>query len=147
MPSYRAVVGVPEDPLAEKIVRLWEQVLPGRRHTLAERLEHSRDPWGVIALDGEDVIGFKLGYSDRPGRFYSWIGGVAPEHRRRGIAAELMRRQHQRCAAKGYTRIRTHTTNDHKPMLLLNIRSGFDIIGVTAAPGRGLRVVMERALP
>ncbi|MEL6349491.1 MAG: GNAT family N-acetyltransferase [Myxococcota bacterium] len=147
MLSYLAVPGVPKDALAAGIVRLWDHVLPGRRSGLAARLERAHDPWGLVALDGDDVIGFKLGYSDRPGRFYSWLGGVAPEYRRQGIAAELMRRQHERCVAAGYTRIRTHTTNDHKPMLLLNIRSGFDIIGVTASPDRGVRIVLERALP
>ena len=46
----------------------------------------------------------------------------------------------------GYARIRTHTTNDRKPMLMLNLRAGFDIVGTTTVPGRPLKIVLERQL-
>ena len=147
MPAYLCVSGVPGGSVADGIVALAGRVLPrGLPLDLAERLGRAHDPWGVVALEGEQVVGFKLGYSDRPGRFYSWLGGVAPEHQRRGIATELMRRQHARCREVGYARVRTHTVNERKPMLILNIQSGFDIIGVTASAGKALRIVLERRL-
>lgn len=133
--------------MADGVVALAGRVFPQRSPLdLSARLAHFRDPWGIVALEDGQVAGFKLGYCDRPGRFYSWLGGVAPEFRRRGIATELMRLQHERCREVGYQRIRTHTTNARRTMLLLNIRAGFDIIGTTNSPGRGLKIVLERQL-
>ncbi len=146
--TYLVVPGVPDGAVASGIVALCARVLPANGAIdLADRLGHARDPWGIAALVGDDVVGFKLGYSDRPGRFYSWLGGVSPDFRRRGIARELLRRQHERCADVGYRRIRTHTTNEHRAMLLLNIQMGFDVVGTTAVPGREPKIVLERQLP
>lgn len=92
------------------------------------------------------MVGFKLGFGDRPGRFYSWLGGVAPEQRRRGVARALIRRQHLRCREAGYSCVRTHTTNGHRGMLLLNVQEGFDVIGTTSSARKGLRIVLEKGL-
>ena len=40
------------------------------------------------------VVGCKLGYERQPGHYHSWLGGVLPGFRGRGLAAELLRRQH-----------------------------------------------------
>lgn len=147
MRSYVEVPGIPDEPIAAGIVELCGIVLPSHRPVdLLGRLAHHRDPWGVVALEGDQVVGFKLGYCDRPGRFYSWLGGVAPEHRRHGIARELMRRQHERCRAEGYARVRTHTTNGNRAMLVLNLLMDFDVVGTVAVSGKPLKIVMERTL-
>lgn len=78
---------------------------------------------------------------------YQVIAGVPEDPIAEGVARELMRLQHARCREAGYTRIRTHTTYQHRPMLLLNIRSGFDVIGTTHSPGRGMKIVLELKLP
>lgn len=141
------VLGVPEAKLAQGILALAAQVLPSKKPVdLLERLGHVRDAWGIVALDSERVVGFKLGFGDRPGRFYSWLGGVAPKYRRQGIAKELLRRQHLRCREAGYARVRTHTTNASRSMLLLNVAVGFDVIGTTNGAGKGLRIVLEKGL-
>lgn len=141
------VLGVPEARLAQSILALATQVLPSKEPVdLAARLGHVLDAWGIVALDGERVVGFKLGFGDRPGRFYSWLGGVAPEQRRRGVARELIRRQHLRCREAGYSSVRTHTTNGNRAMLLLNVQEGFDVIGTTNSAGKGLRIVLEKGL-
>jgi hypothetical protein len=56
-----------------------------------------------------------------------------------------MRRQHDWCRQNGYRTIRTHTYNQWRSMLILNIRSGFDIIG-TLSGKRGLTIVLEKTL-
>lgn len=76
------------------------------------------------------IVGFKIDYQISPETFYRWIGGVDEKYRKSGIAQELMKRQHSRVAKKGYEIIQTKTKNSFKPMLVLNIKNGFDIVDV-----------------
>ncbi len=56
-----------------------------------------------------------------------------------------MRQQHDWCRTQGYKTIQTKTYNQWRSMLLLNIRSGFTIVGTE--PGRyGLKIVLEKSL-
>ncbi|MBD2715760.1 GNAT family N-acetyltransferase [Microvirga sp. STR05] len=98
-----------------------------------------------LAYIGEELVGCKLGYERKPGHYYSWLGGVHPDFRGQGIAAELMRQQHAWCREQGYQHIRTHTYNRWRAMLLLNLRHGFNIIG-TMQGTRGLTIVLEKEL-
>ncbi len=91
------------------------------------------------------VLGFKLGYEHRVHTYYSWLGGVDPDHRRRGIARRLMARQHDWCVAQGYATVRTKTRNEFRPMLILNLMCGFQIIGLLSRPDAP-RIVMEKTL-
>ena len=140
---YQVVEGMPEPELIQLIEELGRQV--GLDVSLAARFEHFPGARSDLAFEGSTLVGFKCGYADRPDRFYSWVGGVHPSFRRRGIGEELMRRQHEGCRDWGYQAVRTMTTNEHRPMLLLNIRSGFDVIGTTTGR-RGFRIVLEKAL-
>ena len=99
----------------------------------------------LLAVDNEQVVGCKLGHERKPGHFYSWLGCVSPAYQRQGIAAELMRQQHDWCRQNGYHTIRTQTYNQWREMLVLNIRSGFDIVG-TVQGKRGLTIVLEKKL-
>ncbi|QNH61507.1 GNAT family N-acetyltransferase [Hymenobacter sediminicola] len=110
------------------------------------RYQQQRQPvqaW--VAFIGEELVGCKLGYERKPGHYYSWLGGVHPDFRGQGIAAELMRQQHAWCREQGYHRIRTQTYNRWRAMLLLNLRHGFDIVG-TVQGSHGLTIVLEREL-
>lgn len=120
------------------VLDAWDERLAGRQHILWT--------WAECDETG-DVIGFKVGYEDRPRRFYSWLGGVLPTREGEGIGSALMTAQHDWARAQGYKVVRTHTTNERKRMLALNVRYGFDVIG-TVHPRRGglLRIVMEKDL-
>lgn len=51
-----------------------------------ERLKH-RLHLALVAEKSGELLGFKVGYeSDTPDTFYSWMGGVRPEFRGKGIA-------------------------------------------------------------
>ena len=86
-----------------------------------------------------------MAFEEEPKTLNSWMGGVAPEHRRKGIALQLMEAQHQWAKEKGYRRIITKSTNHFNPMIILNLKSGFKIIGTEQKNGR-TKVVMEKIL-
>lgn len=93
----------------------------------------SADSLILIARNAHQLMGCKLGY-DRfsEGSFYSWLGGVIPEHRHLGIAKALASRQEQWARDQGYKTIRFKTQNRHKAMLLFAIKNGFSIYNVKA---------------
>lgn len=89
-------------------------------------------------------VAFKLGYQEDAQTYYSWLGGVLPDYRRQGISGRLMREQHEWCVQRGYTRVRTKTRNQWREMLVLNIRSGFDIVSTYTKEDGVVRIVMEK---
>lgn len=99
----------------------------------------------LVAVHEDQVVGYKIGYQERRTRFYSWLGGVHPEFRGRGIASELMRRQHDWCQSYGYSLIRTQTRNTWRNMLILNLRNGFDIVGTFTEQGE-TTILLEKRL-
>lgn len=99
-----------------------------------------------IALVGEEVVGFKIGYELDRNKFYSWLGGVHPDYREHGIASKLMEQQHQHLRENGYKTVQTKTMNKWRGMLLLNIKNGFDIV-VTYTDEKGLhKIILEKKL-
>lgn len=129
-------------------LRLHELVL-GRRMSVRtlRRWVSGRRPLLLVAFDTRErrVVGYKFGYEDRPGRFNSWIGGVHPRYRGQGLGRALMERQHELVARAGFRTIRTVTLNRHRAMLLLNLTSGFDIIGTLWYEGE-LRIVLQKVV-
>jgi predicted GNAT superfamily acetyltransferase len=133
--------------LLSGMLELHDSIFDGQNSgTILEELgKRSRFLILLAVVDGR-VVGYKVGYEERTNRFYSWLGGVHPEYRNRGIASELMRRQHAWCEQQGYSVIRTHTKNKWRNMLILNIRHGFDIIG-TYTDGKGEpKIILEKRL-
>lgn len=100
----------------------------------------------LLAMDGDNVVGYKIGYEDRTCRFYSWLGGVYPEYRRRGVASELMRLQHRWCRSEGYQVIRTHTKNKWRDMLILDLRFGFNVIGTLTDELGETKIILDKNL-
>ncbi|MFK7921841.1 MAG: GNAT family N-acetyltransferase [Bacteroidia bacterium] len=101
----------------------------------------------IKRLDDQDVA-FKVGYErKKDGSFYSWMGGVLPQARRKGIALDLALEQERWAKAQGYRSIKFKTLNRHKKMLHFALGRGFDIIGVDAFPERGEnRIWLEKEL-
>ena len=111
-----------------------------------EKLEQKLNLLAVIALEEGIVAGFKLGYEQPDGVFYSWLGGVHPQFQQRGVAMKCMTAQHEWCKKHGYSRVRTYGRNEKKAMLIVNLKAGFEIISTfTDAKGRH-KIVFEKAL-
>ncbi len=81
----------------------------------------------AVSRNGE-LAGFKMGYEQKNGRYYSWLGGIKAEYRKQGLASEVMKRQHEWLKREGYHSVQTKTKNKWRSMLILNIKCGFDII-------------------
>lgn len=100
----------------------------------------------LLALEEQQVVGFKIGYEVEDEIFYSWLGGVDPQFRRNGIAMQLMTRQHEELMKLGYKAVRTYSRNERKEMLIVNLKAGFDIVDTfTDHKGRH-KIVLEKCL-
>ena len=59
------------------------------------RMSSMPDVSAFLALAADKIVGFKMGYAMSQRNYYSWLGGVDPAFRRRGIASALMEQQHR----------------------------------------------------
>jgi len=108
-----------------------------------KRLQNKQSQILIATVDNKPV-GFKAGYKEEH-YFYSWMGGVIPKYRRKGIAAELAKFQEDWVKEKGLDIIRFKTQNKFKGMLLFAIKNGFSIIGtVPYNGGEGFKIVLEK---
>lgn len=97
----------------------------------------------VVALDNHRVVGFKLGFGERAEVFHSWMGAVAAEYEGQGLGRRLMEIQHQKLQEWGYHKVRTGTRNRFLRMLILNLKSGFSIVGLKVK-GREPHIQLEK---
>lgn len=109
-------------------------------------LENRHHVTMAVAFHEGHLVGFKIGYSKGKEKYYSWLGGVDEKWRRKGIAIELMKIQHDWCRSKNYKLIETQTLNKWKEMLIFNLKSGFNLVGVCESKKYGLRLILEREL-
>lgn len=124
-----------------------DRLLFGHAHscTLSTEIRRKYRPSLFVALasDGE-VIGFKLGYERKYQNYYSWMGGVDPEHRAQGVGKALMKAQHAWAESQGYHAIRTQSKNKWRDMIILNLKSGFNIIGTFQDDEGDTKIMMEK---
>ena len=92
-----------------------------------ERLDDKRNLILIAEFEGKPA-GFKIGYEVEDS-FYSWMGGVVPEFRRKKIAAGLADSQEEWCSKIGYKIIRLKTRNKHNKMLLFALSRKYQIVG------------------
>jgi len=111
----------------------------------AERLRHRLSLALVALVDGE-LAGFKVGYqSELPEQFYSWIGGVRPEFRRKGIATALAVEQERWAKAQGFTSVFFKTRNRFPGMIQFGIERGFKVVDLLPKGGvEDYRIVMRK---
>jgi ribosomal protein S18 acetylase RimI-like enzyme len=145
--AYRLTLKPLSAELAEELVALSTRVFgSGDRTDGAWRFEHMPDLSCFEARAREALVGFKLGYAVTSRRYYSWLGGVDPAWRRRGIAAELMRRQHQWLEERGYQFVETETVHDNHAMCSLNTAVGFNAVGMKFTPPAPKIIYRKRLL-
>ena len=122
----------------------------GQTYMTAEyvkRLEGTPHLILIAEIEGE-AVGFKVGYErERDGSFYSWMGGVLPEHRRKGVASLLAARFEQWALLKGYQSVRFKTRNKFKGMLVFSLNGGFKIVDFDPKDSlEEYRIILEKRL-
>ena len=111
-----------------------------------EKLERKKGLLCLLAVDEQEVIGFKLGYTHPDGVFYSWLGGVHEKMRGQGIASQLMQCQHEKLRALGYESVRTYGRNTRKAMLIANIKHDFAIVSTFIDEKGRHKIILEKSL-
>lgn len=133
----------------ENVIKLDHLIFNSGKRTedkIRKEFSLARNLVTLFAYDGDKIIGFKVGYEETPGTFYSWIGGVLPTYRGVGVASTLMQTQHKHLKELGHTHVTTKSGNEFKAMMSLNLKFGFDIIGVHINKKNELRVHFRKAL-
>jgi predicted GNAT superfamily acetyltransferase len=142
---YNQFRSLPEAHIVNGMVTLHQSVFE-TSDDLITKMANKPEVLIDIAMDDSRVIGYKIGYELATHTFYSWLGGVDPEYRKQGIAAELMKRQHQTLKEIGYTVVQTKTMNKWRSMLIFNIKNGFDVIN-TYTNEKGIhKIILEKKL-
>lgn len=122
----------------------------GKTYMTAEYVKRLEDTLHLILIaeiEGK-IVGFKVGYDrEHDGSFYSWMGGVLPAHRRKGVASLLTARFEQWALLKGYKSVRFKTRNEFKGMLVFSLNRGFKIVDFDARKSLDQhRVILEKKL-
>lgn len=100
----------------------------------------------VLAYDNKTLVGFKIGYPYNDTTFYSWVGGILPEYRQQGIADNLAEHQESAAKSQGFKMLRTKSMNRFKPMIILNLKRGFDIVNIYTNTKGQTKIVFEKTI-
>jgi ribosomal protein S18 acetylase RimI-like enzyme len=136
---------MPDGDILDGITEIHKAIF-GTSDDLINKMKNKHQLLIITAMDGKKVIGYKMGYEIDNIKFYSWLGGVDPMYRNKGIASILMEKQHQYLKEKGFFVVQTKTMNKWRSMLVLNIKNGFDVID-TYTDEKGLhKIILEKNL-
>lgn len=123
--------------LATQLIQLSQQIpeldRPLTSEVLNQRLQGKKCLILVAYVEGE-LAGFKLGYEQEEAIFYSWLGGVASDFRRLGLAQSLLEYQETWARRQGYNHIQVKTMNRFPAMLNLLISNQYLITELSADP-------------
>ncbi|MCS6119127.1 GNAT family N-acetyltransferase [Shewanella baltica] len=123
--------------LATQLIQLSKQIpeldRPLTSEVLNQRLQGKKCLILVAYVEGE-LAGFKLGYEQEEAIFYSWLGGVASDFRRLGLAQSLLEYQETWARRQGYNHIQVKTMNRFPAMLNLLISNQYLITELSADP-------------
>lgn len=82
----------------------------------------------LVAYVRDEAVGYKVGYAEDKGTFYSAKGGVLDGYRRLGIARALLLRMQNEARAMGYRRLAFDTfPNMHRGMTILGLTEGYKV--------------------
>lgn len=143
--TYETIDTVPDSIILSEILILHERIF-NQSKSLLEDIGKRYGLLFVLAMQGKQVIGYKIGYELNSKKFYSWLGGVDENYRNYGVATKLMEIQHQYLVQNGYKVVQTKTKNKWRRMLILNIKNGFDIIGTYTDDYGEPKIILEKNL-
>lgn len=145
--TYQAIEGIPEQEVLIALLDLYNELFEDAKlDFFKKRIETKEDLVITLCYSNDVLIGFKLGYRYDETTLYSWVGGVLPQHRLRGIGKQLMQLQHNYVLKKGYKKVRTKSMNRFKSMMILNLKNGFDIVEIYTNNSQQTKIIFEKNL-
>ena len=145
--TYQTIEGIPEQQVLDELLNVYDQLFEDAKlDFFVERVHSKKDLIINLCYSDSELVGFKLGYRYNENTLYSWVGGVLPTFRKQGIAQKLMELQHASAKEKGYKKMRTKSMNRFKPMMILNLKNGFDIVQVYTNDSQQTKIVFEKNL-
>lgn len=145
--SYKTIEGIPTKEIQKQLLEVYQKIFEDAKpEFFIDRIESKQDLVCVLCYSSTKLIGFKIGYQYKSTTFYSWVGGVQSNYRKQGIGKQLAILQEQLIIQKGYTKLRTKSMNRFKPMMILNLKNGFNIVQVYTNSLGQTKVVFEKDL-
>ncbi|MEA3286538.1 MAG: GNAT family N-acetyltransferase [Candidatus Marinimicrobia bacterium] len=112
-------------------VNEFEKMIFGSQHVTPKSLARivNNHPLLLVASQGDRPVGFKLGYVIPDTRtWFSWLGGVHPNYRKRGIAQQLLNLQEKHAKILGLEKIYFTTFDRFTAMINLGEKNGYQLI-------------------
>lgn len=145
--NIKVIEGIPSEQDQQILINLYTDLFEDAETVFfMDRLITKEQICSLIAFQNNKPVGFKIGYRYNETTFYSWVGGVLPEFRRKGIAKKLAQKQELWAKENHFKKLRTKSMNRFKPMMILNLKNGFNIISVYTNDSNQTKVVFEKEL-
>lgn len=142
MIKYEIIEGFPSEHLSKL-----KALLTGfKEESFIAQFEYRKKVLCCFAWDKSEIIGCKIGFEEKPGYFESATGEVDPRYRNQGIASKLLELQHDWCKANDFVFINTLTGGDNAPMLIINLKAGFEICGFRVDRHEIYNVVLQKQI-
>lgn len=144
---YQHITATPTSQELNMLLKLYADIFEDAKlDFFTDRIHQKENVLILVAFDGDTPIGFKVGYRYDTTTFYSWVGGVLSAYRKQGVAQQLLELQHVWAQHNGFQKIRTKSMNRFKPMLILNLKNGFDIVQVYTNDRQQTKIIFEKNL-
>lgn len=145
--TYTSIQGKPESRIISKLLELYVEFFnDADTEFFKQRISEHSKLYTILAFHDEKLIGFKIGYPYSETTFYSWIGGVHQDYRKQGVASKLAELQEIFTKKEGNKKLRTKSMNTYKPMMILNLKNGFDILNIYTNTKGQTKIVFEKDL-
>ena len=129
--NYITVAGFPNESVHQDMINLYAEIFEDADISFfKQRIAEHQKLLSVLAYYDNQLTGFKVGYPYDEIIFYSWIGGVSEKFRQQNIATHLALLQEQWAKDYGFTKLKTKSMNRFKAMMVLNLKSGYNITKV-----------------
>ncbi|PNQ74701.1 GNAT family N-acetyltransferase [Hanstruepera neustonica] len=145
--KYHTIEGLPKNDLLDEILCLYQDIFSDADSKFfIERIQQELNVFSVLAFNNGKLIGFKIGYPKNQEIFYSWIGGVKTQYRSQGVGKTLAELQEVHAKHFGFQKLQTKSMNRFKPMMILNLKNGFNITKVYTNEKGQTKIVFEKDL-
>jgi len=143
--NYIYFNSIPDKGILERVIKLHRKNF-GDSKSLIKQMKYKSELLINLVMKDEKVIGYKICYELDDDKFYSWFGGVDGNSLKYGVTSKLTEEQSRYLKNNGFKIVQTKTKNKWRDMLILNIKSGFDVIGTYTDERGEPKIILEKKL-